>query len=421
VVRACVEFVDDTRERVRTRGEAAAFRALRLSGAATASYVVAHALAPETVSILAPLTALLVVQVTLTSTLHSGIERVVSVVVGVLLAIIFSAVVGLVWWSLAALIAVSIIVGQLLRLGPNLIEVPISAMLVLAVASAEQGEVGFDRIYETLIGATVGVLVNVAFPPAVRRYDAGARVAQFAERIASILDVAADDLTAGPVGTRARSWLEDARRLNRHVPSIEDEITSFEESRHLNVRALGTPNTAHGLRIGFEALEHSLVAVRSLFRSIVDGVRAGSVAGDDEESARQAQDEDDYTEDVREIFAVLLRDLANCFRSYGQMLQIDVEYESWFKSGQVEQALTDLREARARTAEMLLLGAREDPEYWELNVALLATVERVLRELDIQDYARQRKAQLEADQGPIIRSTHQAARRWRRLGRTPDA
>ncbi|MFI7589864.1 aromatic acid exporter family protein [Spongisporangium articulatum] len=411
------EFVADTRDRIRTRGEAAVFRALRLSGAATASYVVAHSLSPETVPILAPLTALLVVQVTLTSTLHSGVERVVSVVAGVLLAIIFSGVVGLVWWSLALLIAVSIVVGQLLRLGPNLIEVPISAMLVLAVASAEQGDVGFDRIYETLIGAGVGVVVNVLFPPAVRRYDAGERVAQFAERIASILDVAADDLSAGPVGNRARNWLEEARRLTRHVPSIYDEISSFEESRHLNVRALGTPNTAHGLRIGFEALEHSLIAVRSLFRSIVDGVRAGSVAGDDEESPRQPQEEDDYAEDVREVFAVLLRDLAACFRSYGRMLQVEVEHESWYQTGQVGQALTDLREARARTAEMLLMGAREDPEYWELNVALLATVERVLRELDVDDYAHRRKAALEAERGPLVRSTHEAARRWRRFGR----
>ena len=35
------------------------------------------------------------------------------------------------------MVAVSLVVGQLLRLGPHLLEVPISAMLVLAVGGAD--------------------------------------------------------------------------------------------------------------------------------------------------------------------------------------------------------------------------------------------------------------------------------------------
>ena len=53
-------------------------------------------------------------------------------------------IVGLTWWSLGVLVAVSILVGQLLRLGPHLLEVPISAMLVLAVGGAEAAAT--DRI-----------------------------------------------------------------------------------------------------------------------------------------------------------------------------------------------------------------------------------------------------------------------------------
>jgi hypothetical protein len=63
-----------------------------------------------------------------------------SVVAGVALAMIFVSVVGLTWWSLAALVAASIVAGQLLRLGPHLVEVPISAMLVLGVGYAAGAE-----------------------------------------------------------------------------------------------------------------------------------------------------------------------------------------------------------------------------------------------------------------------------------------
>jgi hypothetical protein len=408
--------VEDTRLRVRNRGRAAVFRALRLSGAAVASYLVAHALSPNTIPILAPLTALLVVQVTLTSTLWSGFERVISVMAGVLLAVIFSAVVGLTWWSLGALIAVSIVIGQLLRLGPNLVEVPISAMLVLAVGANSAGQAATGRLFETAIGAAVGVAVNVIFPPALRTLDAGARVEAFADRIAGVLNCAAEQLSAGPVRGRAEQWLAEARRLSRHVPGIEKDILDADEGRQLNLRALGTPRTSSSLRDGLDALEHSLVAVRSMFRSIADSTRddarsnIGRSGGSSGSRDGDEPVEGEYAADVREAFALLLRDLADCFGSFGRMVRAQVDEDAVAESGQLAAALTALREARARVTELLLLGPRSDPEYWELNVALLATVERVLRELDVEEYVRERERHLaEQDEGV----SHLAAERLR--------
>ncbi|MGH8862363.1 MAG: FUSC family protein, partial [Jatrophihabitantaceae bacterium] len=113
--------------RVRERGLAAAARVLRLTGAAVAAYLVALLFVTAQRPVTAALTALLVVQVTLVGTITDTIRRIVSVVAGVVLAIGVSNVVGLTWWSLAAIVAASIVVGQLLRLGPHLLEVPISA------------------------------------------------------------------------------------------------------------------------------------------------------------------------------------------------------------------------------------------------------------------------------------------------------
>src|SRR4051794_4798122 len=144
--------------RVRQRGRAAAFRAARITFASVAAYLAAQALGLRSPPpLIAALTAILVVQATLSSTLTNGVQRVLSVVAGVALAMLFVAVVGLTWWSLAALIAASIVVGQLLRLGPHLVEVPISAMLVLGVGYAAGAEsTGYGRILETVIGAAVG-------------------------------------------------------------------------------------------------------------------------------------------------------------------------------------------------------------------------------------------------------------------------
>src|SRR5919107_188451 len=105
---------------------------VRLSaGCATGCVVAEQAFSESAPPLLAPLTALLVVQLTPVSILVSGLDRVVSVVAGVGLAVLLSSAVGLNWWSLGLLIGLSLVLGQVLRLGENLLEVPISAMLVL--------------------------------------------------------------------------------------------------------------------------------------------------------------------------------------------------------------------------------------------------------------------------------------------------
>ncbi len=124
-----------------------------MTGATVAVFVVAELVGQrEPPPLIAALTALLVVQATLAGALVNGIQRVFSVVAGVALAVMFVSVVGLTWWSLGALVAASIVVGQLLRLGPHVVEVPISAMLVLGVGHAAGAEsIGAGRVVETLV------------------------------------------------------------------------------------------------------------------------------------------------------------------------------------------------------------------------------------------------------------------------------
>jgi len=405
-------LLDDTVTRIRTRGRAAVFRALRLTGAAVASYVVASSFSPHTEPLLAPLTALLVVQVTLYSTLNSGIERVVSVMAGVLLAVLFAGVTGVTWWSLGILIAISIVLGQLLKLGPNVLEVPISAMLVLGVGVGAAGTAAFSRFGETVVGAVVGVVVNLLWPPAVRSIDAGAAVEDFANRLADLLDEAAAHLAAGPTESQARDWLEQARRLSREIARLDTVVESAEESRKLNVRALGTPEVGPVLRDALEALEHTAVAVRSMFRSIADAVRpVDGPAGSGQE----------YAADVRAAFALLLGDVGDALRSFGRLVRAEVDEDPTVAEIEHTTSLEALREARARVTELLLIGPRDDPEYWTLNVAVLATVERVLRELDVEEHVRlQERRRRAADERRRRERTAQRIRATaRQLGDLP--
>ncbi|HEX3488360.1 MAG TPA: aromatic acid exporter family protein, partial [Streptosporangiaceae bacterium] len=103
---------------VRHRAQPTALTIARLASTAILAYLVALALPDHTPRpVLAPLTALLVAQVTLYQTLRSAVRRVAAVVTGVLVAVALSAVVGFTWWSLGITIVAGLALGYLLRLG----------------------------------------------------------------------------------------------------------------------------------------------------------------------------------------------------------------------------------------------------------------------------------------------------------------
>jgi hypothetical protein len=397
--------------RLRTRGRSAAVRAGRMTGATVAAFLVAELVGLHSPPpIIAALTALLVVQATLSSTLLNGVQRVASVVAGVALAIVVVAVVGLTWWSLAVLVATSIVVGQLLRLGPHLVEVPITAMLVLGVGSAGAESVGVGRVLETLIGAAVGMLVNLVFPPAVQTRYAGRAVHRFASEIAGLLDDAAAALSAGPVtAERTTRWLEDARRLNRHAPRVDRALAHAEESRHLNVRALRTPPIAPQTREGLDALEHTSVSLRTLFRAF-----------DDTSRGRAGSQEDPVHADmVRRTTASLLARMGSVVREFGGLLLAEMDTGAEGDAQRLAGTLDALRSGRRLVQDLLIDDPRSRAGLWQLNSTLLTTVDRMLAELDPAGRARAPKPP--ADLLGARRATAQAAERLRIPRRSPVA
>lgn len=370
--------------RLRLEWRSALAWALRITVAAVTSYVVALLFFPGTEPLLAPLTAMLVVQVTPVSLLASGLDRVVAVVAGVALAVAFAAVVPLEWWSLGLLIFVSVALGQLLRLRANLLEVPISAMLVLGVGSLGAGAAAGQRIAETLVGAAIGVVANLVFPPRVPTSDAGREIEALADAIAGLLRRSADALErlvadGERVGPAAESWLGEARGITHHdVPRVGAALLRAEQGRRLNVRAVGRADLGPGLRHGLESLEHTALAVRSMYRGLADATH-GDAAWLDEDGAA----------DVLLGLVQTFRELAAAVDAFGELVRLEAAPVSELRSADfagLRHAIEGLPEARARLEE--LGSAVSDPDLLELQATALSTVRRVQRELDLEHRVR---------------------------------
>ena len=368
--------------RLRNDGRAALLWSLRITVAATASYVVGTLFFPGTQPLLAPLTAMLVVQVTPVSLLASGLDRVLAVVSGVFVAVVFAAVVPLEWWSLGLLILVSITIGQAMRLRSNLIEVAISGMLVLGVGSLGTASAAWQRVAETLVGALVGVAANLLFPPKVASGDAGRAIDGLADSVSELLTRAADELTAltasgQSVLPAARGWLGDARLINHEIPRVGAALLHAEQSRRLNVRAVGTPNVGPGLRQGLESLEHSAVAIRGMFRALVDAV--DDTEWPDGDAAGQT------FADIAQTF----REMAAGVDAFGQLVRDEAEVAGHLGAADV-QGLNEAREGlhRARARLDAALASGTDQELIELHATLRSTVKRLLREMDLDQRIR---------------------------------
>src|ERR687890_178052 len=187
--------LDRLRSTLIRRGRTPGLRTAKVTLAVVAAYMLAEVLHLSEHPIVAPLVALLVVQLTLYQSLVHGLGRVGGVLAG------------------------SIVVGKVLRLGPHLFEAPISAMLLLEVGGG--GTLGLARVEEAILGALVGIAVSMLVAPPLYLQPAGAAIGELAERMARFAR-GLGEAVQGPWSRHAADhWMAQARAVADEVSRAE--------------------------------------------------------------------------------------------------------------------------------------------------------------------------------------------------------
>jgi hypothetical protein len=357
----------------RRRREPVVVQALRSSAAATIAYVVALHLSPEAAPLTAPLTALLVVQVTLYATLTNGIRRVNSVVAGVLVAIAFSLLVGLTWWSLALLIVASLAVGHLVRVDEYVPEVAISAMLVLGVTAV--GDYAWARVLETLIGAVVGLSINVLLPPPVWVGEAGESIEGLARRVRQLMLRLGEQAAGHTPFLRAAARLHEARRLDHDIVGVDAALRQAEDSLRLNPRVREGLLYRIVLRTGLDTLEIVTVVLRVFARTLTD-------------LAKEREPEPLFREETGAVLEQLLSEIADAVVSFAVLVTTHVSENAESAEARLTTQLHQAATTRDKLADLLLNDVRLDSAQWQLRGAVLTEVNRILDEMDTEHRSR---------------------------------
>ncbi|AZZ57518.1 FUSC family protein [Rathayibacter iranicus] len=318
--------------------------------ATAVTWMLAALIFPGTLPVFGAIAALLVVAPSINQSFSKALERSVGVIIGVIVGSVIGTLLG--GDSIIVLVAIvaAIVVGWVVRLTPaSAVQIPISAMLVLSVGAVTPNY-ALDRILETLVGAAVGVVVNVLIVPPVALAPAERAVGDLTAQLSASLDDLADALQEPVPARRLDELLITARLLQTMQHKAEEAIATGEESLRLNPRRSAHRDRLLALDSVMPRLGRIVTRVRGMTRTVHD-----------------LYDEDLVGEPTISAIAVQLHRAAHDLRL---LVQSAVDLPE-------PEAITD--ELPALTAPLVI--ATPHPQHWILLGALAEDLRRIREEI----------------------------------------
>jgi uncharacterized membrane protein YgaE (UPF0421/DUF939 family) len=204
--------------------------------AATIAWFVCLLVLPSQLPVFAAVAAIIVVQPSVNQSFTKALERSFGVIIGVIIAYFAGVIFGASSWLILLAILIALLTGWALRLSQAAtVQIPISAMLVLAIGAQTPGY-AVDRILETILGATVAFVVNLVIVPPVRLQPAHDALSALGRELANTMDSLARLIQEPSTAAERNGALVEARLLAAMLTKARAAIKDGEESLRLNPR-----------------------------------------------------------------------------------------------------------------------------------------------------------------------------------------
>lgn len=159
------------------------------------------------------------------------------------------------------------VVARGLRLGEVAsVNVPVTALIVIGPGIS--GSTAEHRLLSTLIGAGVAIVFSYfshASTPAGRTVN---QISRLGKRGANLISEMAQGVSSGFSQKQAGSWLAKARLLVEEIPNLRSQ--AIEARRYARWSPLAQVDEAESLYIQGVAIEHMVVDIRSMARTLFD-------------------------------------------------------------------------------------------------------------------------------------------------------
>lgn len=340
---------------------------IRVTVACVLAWSVAQGLLHVTLPVMAPLAALLTVQVTLYRTFRQGVRLVAGVLVGLVATLGFAGVMGINTFTLAVSVFASLLLGRLMRLGDMVNQVALTAMFVIGLGE----QAGFARVYDSLIGIAAGMLVNTFISARRDLSAATGRLSGFCDELAELCGDMAARLRARDwdSGTAAR-WLHRARAISRDADALYEAVDRAEEGLKTSPRGDRLRPSVHRIGGAAGSLDHAAHLCRMLIRRLSE---PAPLTGSVKETVKPSGE-------LADLLADLLGDLREAFLLFGR---IHGDPSEGRHADELRAVLRRAEDRQHSAGDRLEASTTPGPE--RSIAALLDDARRVLHELDPDD------------------------------------
>ncbi|MFD7792508.1 aromatic acid exporter family protein [Streptomyces sp. NPDC059759] len=250
----------------------ACVQALKAAGAAVAAWAVVGAWWDAPMALMAPWTAVALVQGTVYRSVRTGVQQLALIAAGTFLAAGAAMITGNVMAAMALALPPAALLGIHNRFGDQGVYAPTTVIFALAYGTLS-GEDMAHRLAETAVGAVIGISVNALLLPPVHLRGVEEALSAMAREHSSLLRMMADDLGAGYAE-------EDAARWRGRVAQISASLEGLRNARIWN-RESYRFNPGQRMRRGFRdapSIDHDAYWERFLDRTsaIVDNLAAAA-------------------------------------------------------------------------------------------------------------------------------------------------
>ncbi|MGC5341549.1 FUSC family protein [Streptomyces sp. DT24] len=248
-------------------------QSLKAAAAAALAWAVTGWWLHAPMALMAPWAAVALVQSTVYRSLRSGLQQVLMIALGTLVAAGAAVVTGNTMAAMVVALPVVVLLGNCAPVGEQGLYAPTTALFVLAYGSYSAFDVA-HRLVETCIGAVIGIGVNAVVLPPVLSRDVKRLSRRLPGDCAELLSTVADELEADYGRERAESWYTRAEGLRATLSELRTarqwatESYRFNPGHRLRASALAPPPEWDLVweRIG----EHLQTITRTLLEAAVD-------------------------------------------------------------------------------------------------------------------------------------------------------
>ncbi|WP_187269992.1 FUSC family protein [Pontibacter qinzhouensis] len=241
--------------------------------AAAISWFLATSLLQDEYPFFAPLAAVLTVQVTVVDSLEKASHRLIGIILGVVLSMLIGHWFNISAYSIFFVILIGMALTNALRMNPQIVsQVGVSSLLVLAFGHSHGYATG--RIIETMVGSVVAIAINALIVPRNAIPDVEQAIVQLSQKAATTLHYLS-------------LMLKDEVKTAQHGKPIVDELVAQTE-KSIQVLRLAEQSLKYNpflvhkrtrlgrLSIGIRHMEHITVQIRGIRRGLADLRSAGS-------------------------------------------------------------------------------------------------------------------------------------------------